>query len=462
MSKTGAMRKTGGFLVHRRLLIGLLIFGLFVIFDIALFGYLIFNSLSQRELEEVVLEARSDVEPLAEALAAQAEQLEQDLWVVVSVAYDTQDALRDVLDRRPLVQRIEIRDREGRVVLTENAAQRAREDGVPQVAAPSAEPAGTPIEGRASAASSPIVDEIEIPIIGDGREVGVLVIGLSDEALRQRIGVLRADLIRQASLIGGLTVTLLGMAYAAIWWLLRHSRALEAQALEAERMAAIGTLASGLAHEIRNPLNSLSLNMQMLEEEADETQARGASRRLLGITRSEISRLERLVTDFLSYARPRPLERQAVPAVQLLERAASVLAAEIRDRRATVRIEDTTDGAAVEVDAEQMNQLLLNLIQNALGAIVDARDREGPDGPARGLLRLCAVDHGPEPRVALAVIDDGGGIPEADRARIFEAFYSTRKGGTGLGLAVVQRIANTHGAEIEVESVEGEGTTVAV
>src|SRR6202049_5362259 len=97
--------------------------------------------------------------------------------------------------------------------------------------------------------------------------------------------------------------------------LLRRARRLELQAAEAERMAYVGTLASGLAHEIRSPLNALNLNMQMLEEEIAE-QAPGTmptGRRLLSITRSEIDRLQRLGTDFLAYAKPRPLELQETP-----------------------------------------------------------------------------------------------------------------------------------------------------
>ena len=109
---------------------------------------------------------------------------------------------------------------------------------------------------------------------------------------------------------------LLISAYVVVWLVLRRSQRLEVQAAEAERLAYLGTLASGLAHEIRNPLNSLNLNMQMLEEEIDEHGSAPTGKRLLSITRSELSRLERLVTDFLAYAKPRPLELEEVPAVR--------------------------------------------------------------------------------------------------------------------------------------------------
>jgi signal transduction histidine kinase len=95
--------------------------------------------------------------------------------------------------------------------------------------------------------------------------------------------------------------------------LLRRSQRLEEKAAESERMAYIGTLASGLAHEIRNPLNSVNLNMQMLEEELGETGGTPTGTRLLSITRSEVGRLERLVTDFLSYAKPRTPDLEELP-----------------------------------------------------------------------------------------------------------------------------------------------------
>src|SRR6185295_4072506 len=121
--------------------------------------------------------------------------------------------------------------------------------------------------------------------------------------------------------------------------------------------AYVGTLASGLAHEIRNPLNSLNLNMQMLEEELEEKAPLPSGKRLLAITRSEISRLERLVTDFLSYAKPRALEPVEEPAVALCERVLGVLAGEIQRRGAEASVEDRSVGARVRVDPAQMTQL---------------------------------------------------------------------------------------------------------
>jgi signal transduction histidine kinase len=135
-----------------------------------------------------------------------------------------------------------------------------------------------------------------------------------------------------------------------------------------------------------------------------------------------------------------------------IERRLEVLAGEIEARGARVEIEDRADGARVRVDRAQMGQLLLNLAQNALAAT------QSSGRPA--LVRLICHRHGG--RVALEVADNGVGIPPRELEKIFELFYSTRKGGTGLGLAIVQRIARAHDAELAVQSVVGEGTTIAV
>lgn len=416
------------------------LFALFLVFDVALFGWLILSSLSQRELEKILFETQEEAEPLARQLAEQAEALgQEDLFVVISVAEETRKYLGSVLLKREVVRSVRIRARDGTVVFEQERREElpALESDVPRVE----------IDGvgeRPEVELSPGL-EAEVPI-GD---LGSLVIGLSEEELQRRVGVLRRDLVRQASLIGAITVTLLGAAFATVLVLSKRAERLERQAAEAERMAMIGAVASGLAHEIRNPLNSLNLNMQMLEEEAGE---RGPQRRLLAITRSELSRLEHLVTDFLSYAKPRPIELEDVTAAALFERAVAVLHGEIRTRGARVRIRDDSAGAVVKADRDQMNQLLLNLMQNSLAAAAEAGRRPVIE------LRAFTVPG----RLALEVGDNGCGIPEAERSRIFDLFFSTRKGGTGLGLAIVERIAKSHDAELAVESVQGEGTTIRV
>ncbi|MEM1179793.1 MAG: ATP-binding protein [Acidobacteriota bacterium] len=413
-------------------------FGLFILFDIALFIWLIFDSLSQREVEEAILRTRQDAAPIAAGLEAQAEAKgSEDLYVLVSVAEETKTYIDSVLASRQLVSRVEIRDRDGKVVLHKRDEEQLplEEVDVPRLAFDEAPEAK--------------LLETHIPI---GENLGTLVVGVDETEVQRRIQILRRDLIRQASIFGGFSVTLLVVGLVAFLRLQRRARRLEDQAQQAERMAYVGTLASGLAHEIRSPLNSLNLNMQMLEEEAREDKRSGSQRRLLSITRSELKRLENLATDFLAYAKPQPLVLEEVPIVDLLERARAVMDGALREKGVAVSIEDLSGGEAVEVDRGQINQLLLNLIHNA----IDATDK------TKRLPRLRLVASFKDDRPILEVVDNGEGIDEEARRQIFDVFYSQRKGGTGLGLAIVQRIAESHGARLEVESEPGKGTCLRV
>ena len=237
-----------------------------------------------------------------------------------------------------------------------------------------------------------------------------------------------------------------------IWCLWTRGQRLEEQARESERLAYIGTLASGLAHEIRNPLNSLNLNMQLLEEETIKQPVSGSENRLMAITRDEIHRLEGLVTEFLLYAKPPPLDLDIFSAAGLLNRCRQILVGEAEALGAKLVVQDHSDGAQVRVDLGQMTQLLLNLVQNALAA---AQEK---GGAIEVTLRASRAGQ----QVVLEVEDNGVGMSSEQLDRMFEVFYSTRKGGTGLGLAVVQRIAKAHNADLEVVSSPDRGTNVRV
>lgn len=448
--------------VSRRLLVALLVFGLFVLFDIALFGWLIFRSLSEREVEKILLEMRGDAEAVARQIASRAAEEGGDLYTAIALEHETQTFIDSVLREREIVLTVEIRDADGTLVFRsakETTIPVREDDGadrvLPEVSSlevpvsPPEEATGEITQIERERVFGDTVDDIEVPI----SDLGSIQIGISPEELEQRVSVLRRDLVAQTSVVGGVTMLLLAGASLAFWLLFRRARRLEEQTAEAERLAYIGTLASGLAHEIRNPLNSLNLNMQMLQEEVrGDGDAEATGSRLLSITRSEISRLERLVTDFLAYAKPRPLDLEEVPPGELMERVATLLAPEARRRGARIEIDDAVGAGSLRVDVSQIKQLLLNLAQNALAAI------EETGRP--GTVTLAARPAGSS--IVLEVRDDGVGIPEERRSKIFELFYSTRKGGTGLGLAIAQRIVRDHGGRIELDSTPGVGTVISV
>jgi K+-sensing histidine kinase KdpD len=311
----------------RRLLIASVVFGLFVLFVIALFGWLIFRTLSQHEVERVLLETRAQAQTLASQIAHRAASEGKDLYTAVAVEKETQTFIDQMLSQRDIVSTFEIHDKAGNLVFQgRREARIPAEPQAPAVSSPELQQGISPPRVVQTERTTDIqVPDIQVPI-GD---YGSLQIGISASQLQKRIEVLRHELIDQAEWIGIATLALLTAAFAAVWLLLQRSQRLEQQNAEAARLAYIGTLASGLAHEIRNPLNSLNLNMQMLEEELGErgqVHSAPTGQRLLSITRSEISRLERLVTDFLAYAKPRPLELEEMPAVRLLDRLREVLA----------------------------------------------------------------------------------------------------------------------------------------
>jgi signal transduction histidine kinase len=218
------------------------------------------------------------------------------------------------------------------------------------------------------------------------------------------------------------------------------------RAKRADRLAAVGQLAAGLAHEIRHPLASIEGAVNVLANPDSPGELQTEFR---GIIKKECRRLGGLLTELLDFARPRE------PRFRRLDVAASVEDA-VRLARSSlatsnVRIETSLTGnlPAVECDEEQIKQVLLNLLMNAVQAM--------PDG---GRVDVSASQEGGH--VALIVADDGPGIPEEMRARIFDPFFTTREAGTGLGLAVVQQIVTQHGGQIDVEQNGAQGARFVV
>lgn len=212
----------------------------------------------------------------------------------------------------------------------------------------------------------------------------------------------------------------------------------------AERLAALGRLAAGLAHEIRNPLSAISGSVQMLQTGVE----REDDRDLCDIVLREARRLDDLVTDMVNLSKRRPLER-AIMDLGVVVRDVIDLAS-----RSGRGIEDVyvrrrgVEHALVLADASQVRQLVWNLVRNAVQA-------SGVGGEVRVILEC-------DKNVRLRVEDDGVGIDSAAKEHLFDAFFTTRSQGTGLGLAVVKRIADEHGFTIDVRSDQGEGAQFVV
>ncbi|HJZ88084.1 MAG TPA: ATP-binding protein [Polyangia bacterium] len=218
----------------------------------------------------------------------------------------------------------------------------------------------------------------------------------------------------------------------------------EQQLIRSERLAATGRIAAQITHEIRNPLSSIGLNTELLQDELAGTPE---AERLLRAIQREVDRLTDITEQYLRFARlPQPkLEPEDLGAI------ARSLADFSREEcaRQKVELEVEIQPAPALADENQMRQALLNLIRNA---------REAMPGGGRLSVRVRLEDRAAVVRVG----DTGPGIPAADRAHIFEPFFSTKEGGTGLGLALTQQIVTQHGGAIEIESEPGRGTTFVV
>ena len=245
-------------------------------------------------------------------------------------------------------------------------------------------------------------------------------------------------------------------------------------AIESERSQALTMLAASVAHEIGNPLNALSIHLQLLEREAKKLRKLGpeilnlaqdakqpasvgtdvmdiASKveRYLGVAKGEINRLDYIITQFLQAIRPVAPQKQMASINDVVRETLELLRPEIENRGIAVEENLTEKLALAPIDSAQIKQVLVNLCKNALQAMTRG-----------GTLTLQTESR--DDGVCLTVKDTGGGIPQDLLNRIFEPFYTTKKKGSGLGLMIVQRIVRDHGGRIQLESNVGQGTTFRV
>jgi two-component system sensor histidine kinase PilS (NtrC family) len=233
---------------------------------------------------------------------------------------------------------------------------------------------------------------------------------------------------------------------------LTQLRSMEEAVKTSERLAAIGEVAAGLAHELRNPLAALSGSIELLRKRSlakDDVNGQ----RLMDIVLRETERLDGLVSDFLGYARPAPPHVEPVDLDRLVEDTLAVFRNDVALGHTHGLVANLRGGGRrVRVDVGQIKQVLWNLLINALQAM--------PEG---GAIRVSTRPRaGEEGALVIEVEDDGPGIQPADMRRIFEPFFTTKEGGTGLGLATVYRIVEAHGGRIDVHSAWGHGATFQI
>ena len=228
---------------------------------------------------------------------------------------------------------------------------------------------------------------------------------------------------------------------------LREIRDLQERVRRSERLASLGRLAAGVAHEIRNPLSSIRGFAQFFQNrfKGQEKEQEYAS-----VMVREVDRLNRVITELLDFARPKEPRRELHSAGEILEQTLKVIESELAKKNIAVERNLEASLPRILVDRDQLSQALLNLLLNALESMEGA-----------GKIRISMESGGAEV-LAISISDTGRGIPKEDLERVFEPFFSTKRKGTGLGLAIVHQIVESHKGEIQVESREGQGTTFRI
>ena len=249
-----------------------------------------------------------------------------------------------------------------------------------------------------------------------------------------------------------------GLAAPVVWFLLRRdtwratARACEAEdrVRDSERLAYVGQLAGGLAHEIKNPLSTLSLNLQLLAEDWDEVEGSHASRatRRIEVLQHESERLAGVLDDFLRFARGHDLSPLPGDLLAVVDEVLEFFAPEAQQEGVDVR-RDLKPLPRVALDADSVKQALFNLLLNAQQAM--------PEGGQ--IFVQTAARNGD---VYVHITDTGCGIPREEVEAIFRPYHSTKQGGTGLGLPTSRRIIEEHGGSLRVDSEVGKGSRFTI
>ncbi len=220
--------------------------------------------------------------------------------------------------------------------------------------------------------------------------------------------------------------------------------------IQAEKLASIGRISASIAHEIRNPLTSVKLNIQKLMqiESLDEEE-----KEHLSISQEGIAQIEKFIKELLNFTRVSDLNPERFPVVQIIEESLKMMRNSFLEKKIVLEKRFAADLPAVVVDGDKMRQVFLNILRNA----VEAVEEGGRIG-----LSLSRIKENGAPRIRVRISDDGCGIPEKDWENIFEPFYTTKSSGFGLGLSNARKIVEQHRGSIKVTKSKGKGTTFEV
>src|SRR5262245_1576898 len=237
------------------------------------------------------------------------------------------------------------------------------------------------------------------------------------------------------------------IGYSSVLKDITEQRLLDRHLTQTEKLSAIGEMAAGLAHEIKNPLAGIKGAIEIIR---DGLAPDDPHRQILGEVLSEVGRIDRSVINLLSYSKPKRPDFVQIDVVRLIENVISFLQKMADSRGVRLHLISTRDIPPVRGDENELKQLFMNMILNSLEAI-----------KKRGNVWV-KVNHSADSHVSIEVTDDGPGIPADQLGKIFLPFFTSKKNGTGLGLATCKRIVTNHGGAIRVESEPGKGTRFTI
>ncbi len=307
-------------------------------------------------------------------------------------------------------------------------------------------------ESRKTLSHDKKILEIVAPIYLFEKIAGVVRLGLNREGTDEIIAENTRNIIFfMASVI---LITLLSM-----WILYRNQNRhlagiveMERQLEKAERLSALGQLAAGVAHEIRNPLNAISMASQRLKREfmpADEDKVK-EFQVLASVIRDEIRRLDGIIEEFLTFSKSRRLELHDYPVAEVLQKIVNLIKEEASLKGIAIDTRYNHEPAVIPMDVDKLQQALFNFVKNAMESISGAGNI------------ILSVDAGGKDRVSIKISDDGCGMTPGEIERIFNPEYTTKEKGLGLGLPLAHEIIRGHGGEIRVVSEQGRGTTFEI
>lgn len=294
--------------------------------------------------------------------------------------------------------------------------------------------------------------DMAAPFTLDKKVIGLVRIGLERGSMDKIIAENRQNIFIFMLLV--VVIALLSM------WLLYHDQNrhlagiidMERRLEKAERLSSLGQLAAGVAHEIRNPLNAISMATQRLKRDfspPDEVKAR-EFQNLSGVIRDEIRRLNGIIEEFLSFSKSRRLEFSDFPVTEVLQKIVSLIEEEAKTRGITLETKWHLSPAVIPMDINKLQQAFLNFIKNAMESIT-----------GQGKITI-AVDKESKKYISVSISDTGCGMTAEEIGKIFSPEYTTKEKGLGLGIPLAMEIIRGHGGDVRVISRHGEGTTFEI